>query len=100
MAVTKLLIHAPTADALKRAQNNTRNLLKLENDAEVVIVANGPAAAVAVTLTDTDIVSRLVLCGNSLRAQQLTAQPEATVVDAAVQYLAHKQSEGWAYIHA
>ena len=28
MAVTKLLIHAPTVDALKRAQNNARNLLQ------------------------------------------------------------------------
>ena len=100
MAATQLLIHAPTEDALKRAQNNARNLLKLENDAQVEIIVNGPAAKTAVTITDSDIVSRLVLCGNSLKAQGLTAQAEAKVVDAAVQYLAHKQSQGWAYIRA
>jgi len=100
MAVTRLIIHAPTVDALKRAQNNARNLLKLEDDAEVEIVVNGPAAALAVTLEDSDIVSRLVICANSLRAQELTAQAGVKQVDAAVQYLAHKQAAGWAYIRA
>lgn len=100
MAVTQLLIHAPTADALKRAQNNARNLLKLEADAQVEIVVNGPAAALAVSLIDEDILSRLVICRNSLNAQNLTAQPQVKQVDAAVQYLAHQQGKGWAYMRA
>lgn len=100
MAVTQVLIHAPTADALKRAQNNARNLLKLEADALVEIVVNGPAAAEAVKLSDADLVARLVLCANSLRNQQLSAQEGVKQVEAAVQYLAHKQAEGWAYIRA
>ncbi|WP_133011303.1 hypothetical protein [Marinomonas flavescens] len=100
MAITQLLIHAPTVDSLKRAQNNARNLLKLESDAQVEIVVNGPAAAVAVTLTDEDILSRLVICRNSLQAQGLTAQAEVKQVDAVVQYLAHQQAKGWSYIRA
>ncbi|MGB7391866.1 hypothetical protein [Marinomonas sp.] len=100
MAVTQLLIHAPTVDALKRAQNNARNLLKLESDAQVEIVVNGPATALAVTLTDEDILSRLVLCRNSLQAQSLSAQEGVKQVDAAVQYLAHQQAKGWAYLRA
>ncbi|MEL0636417.1 hypothetical protein V6259_06510 [Marinomonas sp. TI.3.20] len=100
MAITQLLIHAPTIDSLKRAQNNARNLLKLESDAQVEIVVNGPAAAVAVTLKDEDILSRLVICRNSLQAQGLTAQAEVKQVDAAVQYLAHQQAKGWSYIRA
>ncbi|MBJ7555969.1 hypothetical protein [Marinomonas spartinae] len=100
MAVTQLLIHAPTVDALKRAQNNARNLLKLEPDAQVEIVVNGPAMSLAVTLNDEDILSRLVLCRNSLRAQGLTAQPQVKEVDAAVQYLAQQQLKGWSYIRA
>ncbi|SBS33132.1 DsrE/DsrF-like family protein [Marinomonas spartinae] len=100
MAVTQLLIHAPTVDALKRAQNNARNLLKLEPDAQVEIVVNGPATALAVTLNDEEILSRLVLCRNSLHAQGLTAQPLVQEVDAAVQYLAHQQLKGWSYIRA
>ena len=100
MAVTQLLIHAPTVDALKRAQNNARNLLKLESDAQVEIIVNGPATALAVTLNDEDILSRLVICRNSLRAQGLTAQANVKQVDAAVQYLAQKQMKGWCYIRA
>ncbi|MCB5161263.1 hypothetical protein [Marinomonas algarum] len=100
MAITQLTIHAPTLDSLKRAQNNARNLLKLEPDAQIEIVVNGPATALAVTLTDEDILSRLVICRNSLQAQTLTAQPNVTLVDAAVQHLAHRQAEGWSYIRA
>jgi len=100
MAVTQLLIHAPTVDALKRAQNNARNLLKLEPEAQVEIVVNGPAMSLAVTLSDEDILSRLVLCRNSLRSQGLTAQPQVKEVDAAVQYLAQQQLKGWSYIRA
>ncbi|WP_417221968.1 hypothetical protein [Amphritea sp.] len=100
MPVTQLLIHAPTVDALKRAQNNARNLLKLEPDAQVEIVVNGPAMAAAVTLTDSDILSRLVMCRNSLQAQSLTAQADIKLVDAAVQYLAHQQAAGWSYLRA
>lgn len=100
MAVTQLLIHAPTVDALKRAQNNARNLLKLEPDAQVEIVVNGPAAALAVTLSDEDILSRLVICRNSLQAQTLSAQPDVKQVDAAVQYIAHQQMKGWSYMRA
>lgn len=100
MTATKLLIHAPTVDALKRAQNNARNLLKLESDAEVEIVVNGPATALAVTLTDADILVRLVICRNSLQSQSLSVQPGVKLVDAAVQYLAHQQAAGWGYIRA
>ncbi|GAB3482906.1 DsrE family protein [Marinomonas epiphytica] len=100
MAVTQLLIHAPTLEALKRAQNNTRNLLKLEPDAQIEVVVNGPAAALAVTLSDEDIVSRLVLCRNSLQGQQLTAQEGVQQVAAAVQYIAQQQAQGWAYMRA
>ncbi|MFT2098905.1 hypothetical protein ACMUMQ_11160 [Marinomonas sp. 2405UD66-6] len=100
MAVTQLLIHAPTVDALKRAQNNARNLLKLESDAQVEIVVNGPAAALAVTLNDEDILSRLVICRNSLQAQSLSAQDNVKQVDAAVQYIAHQQMKGWPYMRA
>ncbi|ETX11874.1 hypothetical protein MUS1_08005 [Marinomonas ushuaiensis DSM 15871] len=100
MAVTQLLIHAPTVDALKRAQNNARNLLKLEPDAQIEIVVNGPAAALAVTFSDEDILNRLVICRNSLQAQTLSVQANVKQVDAAVQYIAHQQMKGWSYMRA
>lgn len=100
MAAIKLMIHAPTPEALKRAQNNARNLLKLEDDAEVEIVVNGPAAAVAVLITDAEILPLLVLCRNSLDGQQLQEPEGVRVVAAAVQHLARQQANGWAYIRA
>lgn len=100
MAAIKLMIHAPTPEALKRAQNNARNLLKLEDDAEVEIVVNGPAAASAVTITDAEILPLLVLCRNSLDGQQLQEPEGVRVVAAAVQHLARQQANGWAYIRA
>ncbi len=100
MAAIKLMIHAPTPEALKRAQNNARNLLKLEDDAEVEIVVNGPAAASAVAITDETILPLLVLCRNSLDNQQLEEPEGVRVVAAAVQHLARQQGNGWAYIRA
>jgi len=95
-----VMIHAPTPEALHRAQANTRNLLKLEPDANIELVVNGPAAAVAVGIVDAEILGRLVLCQNSLDKQNLTAQDGARVVPAAVQHLARQQQQGWGYIRA
>lgn len=100
MSQIRLLIHAPTPEALKRAQNNARNLLKLNDDAEVEIVVNGPAVAAAVQIIESDIRARLVLCNNSLTRQQLEAPAGVRVVAAAVQYLALQQMQGWAYMRA
>lgn len=100
MATTRLMIHAPTPEALKRALNNARNLLKLEADARVEIVVNGPAAARAVEIEDPELLPLLVLCRNSLEGQKLVAPKGVRVVAAAVQYLAHRQAAGWAYMRA
>jgi intracellular sulfur oxidation DsrE/DsrF family protein len=100
MAITKLLIHAPTVEALKRAQNNAGNLLMLEENAIIEIVVNGPAVAAAVTIVDTSILPLLVLCRNSLTGRQLDPPAGVKVVSAAVQYLAQQQALGWAYIRS
>lgn len=96
----KLMIHAPTEAALNRAQANARNLLKLEPDAQVQLVVNGPAMATAVTITDVQIRGLLVLCQNSLNAQQLEAPAGVMCVPAVIQHLAVQQSAGWSYVRA
>ncbi|MBV0931872.1 DsrE family protein [Marinobacterium weihaiense] len=100
MDTLKVMIHAPTPEALQRGQANLRNLLKLEPDARVELVVNGPAAAIAVGITDNEILSRLVLCRNSLDKQGLSAQDNARVVPAAIQHLVHQQQQGWSYVRA
>lgn len=100
MSSPQLLIHAPTANSLKRGQANLRNLLKQMPEVTVELVVNGPAAAEAVAISDADILSHLVLCGNSINKQGLQAQPGARVVPAAVGYLLERQQQGWSYIRA
>jgi intracellular sulfur oxidation DsrE/DsrF family protein len=100
MAAIKLMIHAPTPQALMRAQANARNLLKLEPDARIEIVVNGPAAADALAIEDVSIRGLLVLCNNSLINQGLEVPEDLRIVPAAVQHLARQQGEGWSYMRA
>ncbi|GGO81666.1 hypothetical protein GCM10011348_21180 [Marinobacterium nitratireducens] len=96
----QLMIHAPTEAALARAQSNARNLLKLEPDAQVEIVVNGPAAAAAVKIDDEAVLPLLVLCRNSLVNQNLAAPASVRTVPAAVLHIAQQQGAGWAYLRA
>lgn len=96
----RVVIHAPTAAALKRARSNARNLLRAEPDAEVRIIANAEAAATAVTTPDAETDRHLALCRNSLNAQGLEAPAGIATVPAAVVELVRLQANGWAYIRA
>jgi len=100
MQALQLMIHAPTPEALARAQANARNLLKLEPDARVEIVVNARAVAAALEIEDDSIRQRLVICNNSLVNQGLEPPQNLRIVPAAVQYLARQQAEGWSYIRA
>jgi len=95
-----LLIHAPTAAALKRARSNLRNFLKAEPGAKVELVANGEGALEALSLPDADTDAYLVLCENSLKAAEIIAPGGMRTVGAAVHHIALRQSEGWAYFRA
>ncbi|MBB3190397.1 hypothetical protein [Halomonas cerina] len=99
MATLRVLLHAPTAEALARARRNARNLIKARPDAEVLIIANAAAVAAALATPDeTDPLLRL--CGNTLAAQGLDNTAGLPMVEAAVVTLAECQAEGWAYIRA
>lgn len=96
----RVVIHAPTAAALKRARSNARNLLRAEPDVQVRIIANAEAAAAALTTPDAETDQHLALCLNSLKAQGLSAPVGIATVPAAVVELARLQADGWAYIRA
>ena len=99
MAALRVLLHAPTAEALVRARRNFRNLSKACPDAEVLIVANAGAVAAALANPDeTD--PHLRLCHNSLVAQGLDNTTGLAEVAAAVVTLAELQAAGWCYIRA
>jgi NitT/TauT family transport system ATP-binding protein len=96
----KILIHAPTADALLRARRNLRNFLAEAPDGAVEIVANGEAVRIAVTEPDPDTDHLLILCENSLRTAKLNAPAAISTTAAAIVHIARRQSDGWAYFRA
>lgn len=96
----KLLIHAPTKNALVRARRNLQNFLATEPQAEVELVANAGAAQMAIEQPDPKTDHYLVLCANSLRNTGLKIPSEHRTVAAAIQHIAKRQSEGWGYFRA
>lgn len=95
----RLVIHAPTPEALERGRRNLANLLKAEPDAQVELVANAGAVSAALKIPhESD--SHLRLCQNSLLANNLQAPENIAVVAAAVLHIAQRQHDGWAYLRA
>ncbi len=96
----KMLIHAPTADALARARNNLRNLLRADPGIEVELVANGEAVTYALDTPDTEADVYLLVCENTLNLADRQAPAGMRTVNAAIHYIAVRQSEGWSYFRA
>ena len=100
MTPLRLVIHAPDPEALARARNNARNLLKAAPDALCEIVVNAGAVAAALDHPDADTDGLLRLCGNTLARTKRSAPGGLQTVDAAVLHLAERQRDGWQYIPA
>lgn len=100
MNTLQLALHAPCPQAFSRALANVSNLLRDYPSAQVELVVNSTALPEALKISDGDIIKRLVLCQNSLNAQQLTAPSHFSVVPAAIVHLAQRQQQGWSYVRA
>jgi len=96
----RVVLHAPTADALTRARSNARNLRASAPDNEILILANADAVPAALAAPDPDTDACLRLCGNTLTARGLTAPPEFETVPAVIAELVRLQSEDWFYVRA
>jgi intracellular sulfur oxidation DsrE/DsrF family protein len=96
----RVILHAPTPAALARARSNLRNLARADPAAEIRILANAAGVAAALDRPDAEADRHLVLCENSLRAQQLTPPETIATVPAVVQALVELQAAGWIYIRA
>lgn len=99
-ASIRLVIHAPEPEALTRARNNARNLLKAAPDAEVEIVVNAAGVAAALETPDAGTDALLQVCGNTLTNTGRPAPEGIRVVQAAVLHLAERQRDGWQYMRA
>jgi NitT/TauT family transport system ATP-binding protein len=99
MSTLRLVIHAPTAQALQRARSNARNLLAAEPDALIEIVVNAEGALEALKSCDPATDPLIMICENTLTNRGIPT-PERSTVKSAVLHLAARQMEGWAYIRA
>lgn len=97
----RILLHAPTPGALKRARSNAANLLAADPQLLVRIVVNaeGVTAALDEPSAATDAIT--LVCRNTLdRLGRTAAAPLTVLEEGAVLALARMQREGWSYIRA
>lgn len=100
-AVLKVVLHAPTADALQRARSNAGNLLRDEPDAHVRIVLNAQAVLAALDEPQAQLDAITWLCPNTLkRANRQNRAPLQVLPQGAIVELARLQQSGWVYIRA
>ena len=96
----RVVLHAPTAAALRRARSNARNLKARQPEAEILIVTNADGVAAALETRDPGTDAGLRVCANTLAARNLVAPAHIQTVPAAVETLAQLQIDGWVYIRA
>jgi len=99
MSEIKVIIHAPTPDAVLRARSNAANLLKAEPDAQVKIVVNADGVVEAIN-DSSEMDSCTVFCSNSLKKHSLEAGDGHEVTPAGILLIVQLQQQGWAYIRA
>ncbi len=98
--MTKLVLHAPTVGALKRARRNLANLLASEPEATVELVVNAEAAIEAIANPDPTVLPYVVVCENSLRAANIGLPAGFRSTPAAISHISQRQAEGWSYFRA
>lgn len=96
----RIVLHAPTENAVIRARSNASNALKVWPGAEIEIVVNAEAVRFAVLEADPETDPMLRLCQNSLTARAIKCPGRIRKVPAAITHIAERQAQGWAYIRA
>lgn len=96
----RVLLHAPSANALARARSNARNLLARQPDVEILIVTNADGVGAAIATRDEDTDDMLRICENTLQARNLPAPDGIATVPAAIETLVTLQEDGWIYVRA
>ena len=96
-----ILLHAPSAAALKRARSNANNLARARPLPLVRIVVNGDAVAAALDQPDPVTDPATLVCPHTLQKIGRTASAPLTVLhEGAVLAIARMQREGWCYVRA
>lgn len=97
----RVLLHAPTPGALKRARSNAKNLAQATPAPLVRIVINGEGVAAALDAPDAAADALTLVCPNTLRNTGRTAAAPLTILEeGAVLAIARMQQKGWCYVRA
>ena len=100
-AVMRVVLHAPTPDALLRARNNAANLLREAPKAQIKIVVNAQAVVAALDSPHETLDAATWLCPNTLqRANRQTREPLQVLPHGAIVELVQLQQDGWLYVRA
>ena len=97
----RVVLHAPSPQALARARGNFKNLSAAQPDAEIWIVVNAQAVQAVLDAPEEmgALLGQVLLCPNTLRNNQLTAPANIQVLPmGAVEAIARMQQDGWVYI--
>jgi uncharacterized protein len=97
----RILLHAPSPGALKRARSNAKNLAQAAPAPLVRIVINGEGVAAALDEPDATADALTLVCPNTLQKIGRTAAAPLTILhEGAVLSIARMQQEGWCYVRA
>lgn len=97
----RIVLHAPTLNALQRSRKNAANIRREAPETEVRIIANADAVAGVLDAPDPAHDPLTWLCPNSLRGLGREAPaPLHVLPEGAVLALARMQLEGWTYLRA
>jgi intracellular sulfur oxidation DsrE/DsrF family protein len=97
----KVILHAPTGNALQRARNNARNLKKATPDAEIRIIVNAEAVTTALDTVEADTDMMTWVCPNTLAKLNRELRTPLTLLQSpAILELVLMQQSGWTYIRA
>lgn len=101
----KVVFHVDEEEKWPMTLANVKNFLQEEGQANLTVVANGPAVNYYAheNKIDVDLMDRVdfVACSNAMKGQNITADQldsAIRIVNAGVVEIAKKQFEGYAYI--
>lgn len=100
---TRVVLHAPTPQALARARGNLKNLMTAHPGLQVWIVVNAQAVQAVLDQPDAmgPALTHVLLCPNTLKNNGITAPEHIQVLPmGAVEAMARMQQNGWVYIRS
>ena len=96
----KVVIHAPTSNALRRARVDALSLTDANPDGTVRILANGDGVSLVADEPHPETDHLLIVCEMSLARRDLNVLPPIETTPIGSYMLGRLQKKGWIYMRA